>query len=72
LIVLSEEGKQELREIAASEGLREDFRTIRRNSRAMEGHIGVDELAHWLTVMGRICPAAPKPQRFVHYTKVEI
>jgi hypothetical protein len=72
LIVLSEEEKQELREMAASESLREDFRTMRRNTRAMEGEIGVDELAHWLTVMGRVCPGAPKPQCFVHYTKVKI
>jgi hypothetical protein len=72
LIVLSEEEKQELREMAASESLREDFRAMRRNSRAMEGQIGVDELAHWLTVMGRICPGAPKPQRFVHYTNVKV
>ena len=45
--MLSEEEKQELREMA-SESLREDFRTMRKNSRAREGHIGVDELAHWL------------------------
>ena len=70
--MLSEEEKQELREMAASASLREDFRIMRRNSRAMEGNIGVDELAHWLTVMGRICPGAQKPQRFVHYTKVKI
>lgn len=70
--MLSEEEKQELREMAASESLREDFRTMRRNSRAMEGEIGVDELAHWLTVMGRVCPGVPKPQPFVHYTKVKI
>lgn len=70
--MLSEEEKQELREMAASDSLREDFKTMRRNSRAMEGHIGVDELAHWLTVMGRVCPGAPKPQRFVHYTKMKI
>ena len=38
----------------------------------MEGNIGVDELAHWLTVMGRICPGVPKPQRFVKYSKVEV
>ena len=70
--MLSEEEKQELRDMAASASLREDFRIMRRNSWAMEGNIGVDELAHWLTVMGRVCPGAPKPQRFVHYTKVEI
>lgn len=70
--MLSEEEKQELREMAASASLREDFRIMCRNSRAMEENIGVDELAHWLTVMGRVCPGAPKPQRFVHYTKVEL
>jgi hypothetical protein len=72
LIVLTEEEKQELREMAASESLREDFRTMRRNSRTIEGQIGVDELAHWLTVMARVCPGAPKPQHFVHYTNVKI
>ena len=70
--MLSEEETQELREMAASPTLREDFRIMRRNSRAMERNIGVDELAHWLTVMGRICPGVPKPQRFVKYSKVEI
>jgi len=70
--VLSEEEKQELREMAASESLREDFRTMRRNSRTIEGQIGVDELAHWLTVMARVRPRAPKPQHFVHYTNVKI
>jgi len=70
--VLSEQEKRELREMAASESMREELRTLRRNSRAIERDIGVDELAHWLTVMGRVCPGAPRPQRFVHYTKVRI
>jgi hypothetical protein len=72
LIVLSEEEKQDLREMATSESWREEFRIMRRNSRAIEGQIGVDELAHWLTVMARVCPGAPKPQRFVHYANVKI
>lgn len=70
--MLSEQEKRELREMAASESMREELRTLRRNSRAIERDIGVDELAHWLTVMGRVCPGAPRPQRFVHYTKVRI
>lgn len=70
--MLSEEEKQELREMAASESLREEFRTMRRNSHAIERRIGVDELAHWLTVMARVCPGAPKPRRFVHYTDVKL
>ena len=69
--MLSEREKQELREMAASESLREEFRTMRRNSEAIEQTLTVDELAHWLTVMARVCPAEQKPQRFV-YTNVKI
>lgn len=53
--MLSEEEIQELKEMAASETLREEFRTMRLNSQAIVRRIGVDELAHWLTVMARIC-----------------
>jgi len=58
--VLSEQEKQELREMAASDSLREEFRAMRRNSETIERTLTVDELAHWLTVMARICPGAPK------------
>jgi hypothetical protein len=70
--MLSEEEKLELREMAASESVRQEFRTMRSNSQAIEWRIGVDELAHWLTVMARVCPETPKPPRFVHYTNVKI
>jgi hypothetical protein len=70
--VLSDEEKQELREMAGSESLREEFRVLRRNSRAIEREIGVDALAHWLTVIGRVCPGATKPRPFVHYPHVRI
>lgn len=68
--MLSEEEKQELREMAASESLREEFRTLRKNAQAIESVIGVDELAHWLTVVARVCPGTPKPRRFVRYTNL--
>jgi hypothetical protein len=58
--------------MAASARLREEFRTMRNNSRAMERRIGVNELAHWLTVMARVCPGAPKPRRLIHYTDVKL
>jgi len=70
--MLSEEEKRELREMAASESLRRDFRTMRKNSQAIERRISVDELAHWLTVMARVCPGAPKTRRFVHYTNMKL
>lgn len=64
--MLSEEEKRELREMAASEKLREEFRTLRRNSRTIEGRVSVDELAHWLTVLNRICPGNSKRRIFIH------
>ena len=63
--MISEEEKKELREMAASETIREEFRTMRRNSEAVERTITVDELAHWLTVMARECPGAAKARRFI-------
>jgi hypothetical protein len=65
--VLSEEEKRELREMAASASLREEFRTLRKNSQAIERWIGVDELAHWLTVMARVCPGEPKRRRSIPF-----
>ena len=69
--MLSDEEKQELREMAASDKLREEFRTLRRNSRMMEGRVSVDELAHWLTVMVRMCPGDQKPRRIIPYANVK-
>lgn len=61
--MLSEEEKRELREMAASETLRQDFRTLRRNSEAIAQRLSVDELAHWLTSINRICPIDPAARR---------
>lgn len=69
--MLSEREKQELREMAASKSLREEFRIMRRNSEAIEQTLTVDELAHWLTVMARVCPGEQKARRLVH-TNVKI
>jgi hypothetical protein len=70
--VLSEKEKQELREMAASDSLREEFRTIRRNSEAIARKITVDELAHWLTVMARLFPVAPKAKQAEHYVTMKL
>ena len=61
--MISEEEKQELREMAASQSLREEFRAMRQNSVAIAQTITVDQLAHWLTVMARVCPDAAKARR---------
>ena len=64
--MLGEGDKQELREMAASGKLREEFRMLRKNSRAIEGRVSVDELARWLTVMNRICPGDSKHLKFIN------
>jgi hypothetical protein len=58
--MLSDEEKQELRDMAASETLRIEFRVLRNNSRAIEQRLSVDDLARWLTAINRICPGDPR------------
>jgi hypothetical protein len=70
--VLTNEEKQELREMAASTTLREEFRTLRRNSRTGEGNISADDLMRWLTAMARVCSQPGKSRPFVHYTHAKI
>ena len=57
--MLTEHEKQELREMGESATLREEFRIMQRNSRERAQHMSVDDLAHWLTAMNRICPGDP-------------
>ena len=70
--MLSDEEKQELREMAASESLRADFRELRKNSQEIERQINVDDLAHWLTVMNRICPGDYKQRKLGYYADVRL
>ncbi|MGZ8465430.1 MAG: hypothetical protein ACXWXT_07795 [Candidatus Binatia bacterium] len=63
--MLSEEEKRELREMGASETLREEFRTLQRNSREIAQRMSVDDLARWLTAINRICPGDPKLRKFI-------
>ena len=70
--MLSEEEKQELKEVAASSTLREEFRALRNNSRDIESRVSVDQLVQWLTAMSRICPDRAMPRPFVRYGNVKI
>lgn len=58
--MLSDEEKQELRAMAASQTLREEFRILQRNSRELAQRMSVDDLARWLTAINRICSVDPK------------
>ena len=70
--MLTNEEKQELREMAASTTLREEFRTLRRNSRTGESNISADDLMRWLTAMAKICSQPGKSRPCVNYTYVKI
>ena len=70
--MLSEEEKREMREMAASATLREEFRTLRKNSQALERRVSVDELIRWLTAMARVCPDTPKSRRFIRDMNMKI
>jgi hypothetical protein len=69
---LTEDEKREMREMAESASLQEEFRTMRRNSRAIEEQFTVDQLIRWLTTMARTYPTPAKPRAFVQYTNVKL
>ena len=70
--MLTENEKQEMREMAGSALLREEFRTMRRNSRAIEDKLNIDELIHWLTAMARVSPPPANIRPFIYYTNVKL
>jgi len=69
--MLSEEEKNELREMGKSATLREEFQVLRQNSQALERRVSIDELIHWLTAMTHILPPTP-PRPFIAYKNVRI
>ena len=69
--MLSEEEKNELREMGKSVRLREEFQMLRENSQALERRVSIDELMSWLTAMTRILPSTP-PRLFLEYRNARI
>jgi len=69
--MLSEQEKLELREMAGSAALRDEFRTLRRNSQQLERRLTIDELMSWLSAMARLLPKPTEPRRFVEYKNVK-
>lgn len=70
--MLSEKEKREMREMVESSSLREEFGTMRRNSRAIDERLEIDQLIRWLAAITRICPIPPKTRHFVRYTNLKI
>ena len=69
--MLTEEERTELREMAASETLREEFRALRRSSQQLERRVSVDEFIRWLTAMARVLPKPSMPRRFIEYKNMK-
>jgi hypothetical protein len=69
--MLSDQEKLELREMAQSATMREEFRMLRRNLQQLERRITVDELVRWLSAMARVLPHPAKPRRLVEYKNVK-
>ena len=63
--MLSEKEKQEMRELAASKTIREEFRLLRKHSHQ---HATLDHFIRFLTAMSRLNSKLPTPRPFVEYT----
>jgi hypothetical protein len=72
LNAISEEEKQELRELAGSAAIRDEFRLLRRNSMAMQQRVDVDRLIQFLNTMVRLNPNPAPPRTFVTYKSVKL
>jgi hypothetical protein len=71
--MLSEQERQELKAMAASVEVREEFRRLGSASRAAtEGRMSVDHLLGFLTTMPRLSAVPPPKKAFVPYTDVRL
>ena len=70
--MLTDEEKQELKELASSAAIREEFRLLRRNSMALQQRVDVDKFISFLTAMSSLNPSTPAPRAFVPYKQVKI
>jgi hypothetical protein len=69
--VLSEEEKRELKEMAASALVRDEFRLLRRLSLEHK-RVDVDRFIQFLTAMSRLNPKPVPPRKFIEYTIVKL
>jgi hypothetical protein len=69
--MLSEEEKQELRELAGSLAIRDEFRLLRKNSLALQ-RVDVDRLIQFLNTMARLKPKPAPARIFVNYSSAKL
>ena len=69
--MLSEEEKQEMREMAGSAAVRDEFRLLRKLSSARQ-RVDIDCYIQFLTAMSRLSAKPAPPRTFVKYTSVKL
>ena len=69
--MLSEEDKQEMREMAASAAVRDEFRLLKRFSLARQP-VDIDRYIQFLTAMSRLNSQPAPPRKFVEYGNVKL
>ena len=71
--MLSEEERREMKVMAASATLREEFNRLRAASRCPPGQpMDVDQLLDFLTTMSRLSSQPPSPRPFLPYSRVRL
>ncbi len=70
--MLTDEEKKELKELAGSAVIRDEFRLLRKNSMAIQQRVDVDKFISFLTAMSRLNPRPVAPRPFVPYKQVKI
>ena len=68
--MLSEEEKQELREMAGSASIRDEFRLLRKIS--LDHPVDIDRYIQFLTAMSRLRPELTPPRSFVEFKNVRL
>ena len=70
--MLSEHDKQELKAMAGSARIREEFALLEMASRASQAKVSLEQYVRFLTVMSRLSTAPSLERPFVPYTIVRI
>lgn len=69
--MLSKNEKEEMKELAASHAVREEFRLLRKHSENAHTR-DVDRYIRFLSTMSRLNPHGPRPRPFVKYDHVKL
>ena len=71
--MLSDEERKELKAMAASASLREEFRLLKAASQLpLDQPVDLDTFVRFLSTMSRFSTVPPQPRPFVAYTNVKL